>query len=301
MSNRPPPRRAAPIPGEAEAAAGRAAGMRLVLRAEHPQDTRVSVGPVEIGGAGFVVIAGPCAVEGPAQVAEVAGLVAGAGAAMLRGGVYKPRTSPYAFQGLGDAGLPMLREAGRRQGLPVVAEVLDLGQIAAFGEQVDLIQVGARNMQNFSLLRALGRTRKPVLLKRGISATVEEWLLAAEYLLAEGNKDVVLCERGIRTFETATRNTLDLSAVALAKRWTHLPVLVDPSHATGLRELVIPMSLAAAAAGADGLLVEVHPHPEEALSDGFQALTPVLFRELMTRLTPVLAAMGRRLATSGRF
>jgi 3-deoxy-7-phosphoheptulonate synthase len=275
--------------------------MRLVLRAEHPQDTKVSVGPVEIGGAAFVVIAGPCAVEGAAQVAEVAGLVAGAGAAMLRGGVYKPRTSPYAFQGLGDAGLPMLREAGRRQGLPVVAEVLESNQIAAFGEQVDLIQVGARNMQNFSLLRALGRSRKPVLLKRGISATLEEWLLAAEYLLAEGNKDVVLCERGIRTFETATRNTLDLSSVALAKRWTHLPVLVDPSHATGMRDLVIPMSLAAAAAGADGLLVEVHPHPEEALSDGYQALTPILFRELMARLTPVLAAVGRRLATSGRF
>jgi 3-deoxy-7-phosphoheptulonate synthase len=301
MSNRPPPRRAATVPGEAEAAVGRAAGMRLVLRADHPQDTKVQVGAVEIGGAGFVVIAGPCAVEGAAQVAEVAGLVAGAGAAMLRGGIYKPRTSPYAFQGLGDEGLPMLREAGRRQGLPVVAEVLEAGQIAAFGEQVDLIQVGARNMQNFSLLRALGKSRKPVLLKRGISATVEEWLLAAEYLLAEGNKDVVLCERGIRTFETATRNTLDLSAVALAKRWTHLPVLVDPSHATGMRDLVIPMSLAAAAAGADGLLVEVHPHPEEALSDGFQALTPVLFRELMARLTPVLAAVGRRLATSGRF
>jgi 3-deoxy-7-phosphoheptulonate synthase len=275
--------------------------MRLVLRAEHPQDTKVSIGPVEIGGAAFVVIAGPCAVEGAAQVAEVAGLVAGAGAAMLRGGIYKPRTSPYAFQGLGDEGLPMLREAGKRQGLPVVAEVLEASQIATFGEQVDLIQVGARNMQNFSLLRALGKSRRPVLLKRGISATVEEWLLAAEYLLAEGNKDVILCERGIRTFETATRNTLDLSAVALAKRWTHLPVLVDPSHATGLRDLVIPMSLAAAAAGADGLLVEVHPHPEEALSDGFQALTPALFRELMTRLTPVLAAVGRRLATSGRF
>jgi 3-deoxy-7-phosphoheptulonate synthase len=275
--------------------------MRLVLRAEHPQDTKVSVGPVEIGGATFVVIAGPCAVEGAAQVAEVAGLVAGAGAAMLRGGIYKPRTSPYAFQGLGDEGLPMLREAGRRQGLPVVAEVLEASQIAILGEQVDLIQVGARNMSNFSLLRALGKSRKPVLLKRGFSATVEEWLLAAEYLLAEGNKDVILCERGIRTFETATRNTLDLSAVALAKRWTHLPVLVDPSHATGLRDLVIPMSLAAAAAGADGLLVEVHPHPEEALSDGFQALTPALFRELMSRLTPVLAAVGRRLATSGRF
>jgi 3-deoxy-7-phosphoheptulonate synthase len=260
-----------------------------------PSGTRVQVGSLEIGGPAFVVAAGPCAVESAAQTEAVAEVVAGAGANLLRGGVFKPRTSPYAFQGLGEPGLTILGRAGRRHGLPVVAEVLDTAQLETMLDQVDVLQVGARNMQNFSLLRALGKVRRPVLLKRGFSATLEEWLLAAEYLLDGGNDQVILCERGIRTFERATRNTLDLASVALAKQRTHLPVLVDPSHATGVRELVIPMSLAAAAAGADGLLVEVHTEPEHALCDGRQALTPLLFGELMQRLGPVLQAVGRML------
>jgi 3-deoxy-7-phosphoheptulonate synthase len=242
-----------------------------------------------------VVIAGPCAVESAGQTEEVASAVSAAGAHLLRGGAFKPRTSPYAFQGLGEEAVTILGRSGARYGLPVVAEVLDTAQLASMMDHVDVLQVGARNMQNFALLRALGKVRRPVLLKRGFSATVEEWLLAAEYLLDGGNSQVVLCERGIRTFETATRNTLDLASVALAKQRTHLPVLVDPSHATGLRELVIPMSLAAAAAGADGLLVEVHGEPETALCDGRQALTPALFGDLMHRLPAVLAAVGRSL------
>jgi 3-deoxy-7-phosphoheptulonate synthase len=253
------------------------------------------VGPVEIGGSAFVVAAGPCAVESAAQTETAAEVVASAGAHLLRGGAFKPRTSPYAFQGLGDAGLAILGRSGARHGLPVVAEVLETSQLASMIDHVDVLQVGARNMQNFALLRALGKVRRPVLLKRGFSATVDEWLLAAEYLLDGGNTQVILCERGIRTFETATRNTLDLASVALVKQRSHLPVLVDPSHATGLRELVIPMSLAAAAAGADGLLVEVHARPDEALCDGRQALTPELFTELMQRLPSVLQAVGRTL------
>ncbi len=276
--------------------AGAARGPLRVLRAARPGGTRVDVGGVEIGGPGFVVIAGPCAVENAAQTLETAAAVAEAGAHLLRGGVFKPRTSPYAFQGLGEPGLAMLEKAGARAGLPTVAEVLDTSQLATLIDHVDMLQVGARNMQNFPLLRALGKVRRPVLLKRGFAATFEEWLLAAEYLLDGGNEQVVLCERGIRTFETATRNTLDLGAVALAKLRTHLPVLVDPSHATGNRELVPPLALAAAALGADGLLVEVHPHPDQALSDGPQALTPEAFAELMRRLPPVLEAVGRRLA-----
>ena len=251
------------------------------------------MGPVEIGGPAFVVAAGPCAVESAAQTESAAEAVAAAGAHLLRGGAYKPRTSPYAFQGLGEPGLAILRRSGGRRGLPVVAEVLETSQLAAMIDHVDVLQVGARNMQNFALLRALGKVRRPVLLKRGLAATVEEWLLAAEYLLDGGNTQVILCERGIRTFETATRNTLDLASVALVKQRSHLPVLVDPSHATGMRELVIPMALAAAAAGADGLLVEVHARPEEALCDGRQALTPELFAELMQKLPPVLHAVGR--------
>jgi len=258
-----------------------------VLRSARPSGTRVSVGPVEIGGPAFVVAAGPCAVESAAQTESAAEAVAASGAHLLRGGAYKPRTSPYAFQGLGEAGLSILGRSGGRHGLPVVAEVLETSQLASMIDHVDVLQVGARNMQNFALLRAL--------LKRGFAATVDEWLLAAEYLLDGGNTQVILCERGIRTFETATRNTLDLASVALVKQRSHLPVLVDPSHATGLRELVIPMALAAAAAGADGLLVEVHARPEEALCDGRQALTPELFSELMQRLPPVLEAVGRTL------
>jgi len=253
------------------------------------------VGPVEVGGPGFVVAAGPCAVESATQTESVAEAVATAGAHLLRGGAFKPRTSPYAFQGLGEAGLSILGRSGGRHGLPVVAEVLEPSQLASMMDHVDLLQVGARNMQNFALLRALGKIRRPVLLKRGFAATVEEWLLAAEYLLDGGNTQVILCGRGIRTFETVTRNTLDLASVALVKQRSHLPVLVDPSHATGLRELVIPMALAAAAAGADGLLVEVHGKPDEALCDGRQALTPEMFSELMQRLPPVLQALGRTL------
>jgi 3-deoxy-7-phosphoheptulonate synthase len=269
---------------------------RRVLRGARAEGTRVRVGPYEIGGRGFVVIAGPCALESELQAHQVAEAVATHGAHLMRGGVYKPRSSPYAFQGLGDDGVPLLVEAGHKRGLPVVAEVMDQEQLAMMLEHVDMLQVGARNMHNYSLLKALSKVRRPVLLKRGLAATFQEWLQAAEYLLDGGNEQVVLCERGIRTFEPATRNTLDLAAVALAKQKTHLPVLVDPSHATGDRDLVIPMSLAAAAAGADGLLVEVHPNPEQALSDGPQALRPSMFGELMTRLPPVLAAVDRSLA-----
>ncbi|MGA9521086.1 MAG: 3-deoxy-7-phosphoheptulonate synthase, partial [Myxococcaceae bacterium] len=233
--------------------------------------------------------------EGQDQTDTAADAVRSAGGHVLRGGVFKPRTSPYAFQGMGEPGLRVLAEAGRRRGMPIVAEVMDAAQIPLMVEDVDILQVGARNMQNFSLLRALGRVNRPVLLKRGLSGTVQEWLLAAEYVLDAGNPDVILCERGIRTFETATRNTLDLAAVALVKQRSHLPVIVDPSHATGERDLVIPMSLAAAAAGADGLLVEVHPRPEQALCDGAQALTPELFRSLMEKLPAVLGAVGRHL------
>ncbi len=279
---------------------GDPAGPIRVARSTHPSGTRVRVGSLEVGGPAFVVAAGPCAVENTAQTEAVAEAVAGAGASLLRGGVFKPRTSPYAFQGLGEPGLTILSRAGRRYGLPVVAEVLDPAQLETMLDRVDVLQVGARNMQNFSLLRALGKVKAPVLLKRAFSATLEEWLLAAEYLLDGGNDQVILCERGIRTFERATRNTLDLASVALAKQRTHLPILVDPSHATGMRELVIPMSLAAAVAGADGLLVEVHPQPEHALCDGRQALTPAQFGELMERLGPVLQAVGRTLQGRAR-
>ena len=270
-------------------------GPRLALQGARPERTIVRVGELEFGGPGFVVIAGPCAVEGQEQTESAAAAVAEHGAHLLRGGAYKPRTSPYAFQGMGEPGLRVLAEAGRKHGMGVVAEVMDASQIPAMLEYVDVLQVGARNMQNFSLLRALSKVQRPVLLKRGLSATVEEWLLAAEYLRDGGNGDVILCERGIRTFETATRNTLDLGAVAVVKQRSHLPVIVDPSHAAGVRELVIPLTLAAAAAGADGLLVEVHPRPEQALCDGAQALTPSLFGELMARLNPVLHAVDRGL------
>ncbi len=274
---------------------GKPEGMLRVTRAARPEGTRVRVGRVEIGGPGFVVMAGPCAVEGMEQTEQTAAAVAAAGAHVLRGGVFKPRTSPYSFQGMGEPGLRVLAEAARKVGLPIVSEVMETTQIPLMEDYVDILQVGARNMQNFSLLRALGKVRKPVLLKRGLAATVEEWLLAAEYLLEGGNDQVLLCERGIRTFETATRNTLDLSAVALAKQRTHLPVIVDPSHATGEPDLIQPMALAAVAAGADGLLIEVHPRPEQALCDGRQALTPERFQQLMRRLPGVLHAMDRHL------
>jgi len=247
-----------------------------------------------VGGSPFVVMAGPCAVEDAAQIADASAAVANAGCPVLRGGAFKPRTSPYSFQGLGAAGVRLLLEAAAAHGLAVVTEVLEPAELPAL-EGVALLQIGARNMQNFALLKALARLRRPVLLKRGPAATIEEWLLAAEYLLDGGNDQVILCERGIRGFEPSTRNTLDLAAVVIAKQRTHLPVIVDPSHATGRRELVIPLSLAAAAAGADGLLVEVHPRPAEALSDGAQALLPAELDELMRRLIPVVAGVGREL------
>jgi 3-deoxy-7-phosphoheptulonate synthase len=270
-------------------------GPRLVLRERRPHGSLVELSPgLALGGRAFVVMAGPCAVEDAAQIQEAALEVAEAGCPVLRGGAFKPRTSPYSFQGLGAAGVRLLRDAADRRGLAAITEVLEPGDLPAL-EGVAILQVGARNMQNYALLKALSELRRPVLLKRGLAATFEEWLLAAEYLMSGGNEQVILCERGIRTFETVTRNTLDLSSVVLAKQRTHLPVVVDPSHASGTRELVVPLSLAAAAAGADGLLVEMHPHPEEALCDGAQALLPEGLRDLMRRLPPVLAAVDREL------
>lgn len=270
-------------------------GPRRVLRTAQAADTRVQVGAIEVGGPQFVLMAGPCAVESSEQTEAAARIVRGSGGHVLRGGAFKPRTSPYVFQGLGERGVRILAEAGRKHQLPVVSEVVDPTHLPLMCEHVDLLQVGARNMQNFELLKALGRVRRPVLLKRGFSATISEWLLAAEYLLEGGNTQVILCERGIRSFESATRNTLDLSAVAWVKQRSHLPVIVDPSHATGDSALVTPMALAAAAAGADGLLVEVHPNPDAALCDGAQALTSEQLSDLMRRLPAVLAAVGRRL------
>ncbi len=275
------------------------------------QSAVVEVGPVRFGDGSYPVIAGPCSIESEEQVFETARIVAEAGAAMLRGGAFKPRTSPYSFQGLGAEGLRLLQEAGRRRGLPTVTEVLEPGQVELVASRVDMLQVGARSMQNFPLLRAVGRSHRPVLLKRGPAATIEEWLLAAEYVLAEGNQDVVLCERGIRTFGTETRYTLDISAVPVVKTLTHLPVIVDPSHATGRRDLIAPLGLAGRAAGADGMMVEVHPDPSSALSDGPQQLDAAGFRDLMERLgilavrddidridREILGLMSRRLGYS---
>lgn len=253
----------------------------------HPRDTVVEVGEVKIGGGNFQLIAGPCSVESMDQIVSVAESVKSSGAAMLRGGAFKPRTSPYAFQGMRDAGIELLLEAKRVTGLPIVTEIMDLSQLHLF-EEVDLIQVGARNMQNFELLKELGRTRKPVLLKRGLSSTLQELLMSAEYIMAGGNGQVILCERGIRTFETATRNTLDLSAIPLLKSMTHLPVIVDPSHATGLSKLVKPMALGAAAVGADGLIIEVHNDPVHALCDGQQSLTPEAFADVAECVRQIL-------------
>jgi len=269
---------------------------KLVSRELHPHDTIVKIGGVAIGGRAFAVIAGPCAVESLDQTRNTAALVKAAGAVALRAGAYKPRTSPYGFQGHGPEGLKILKQVSEETDLPIVTEVMDTADVAIVAEHADALQIGARNMQNFALLRAVGKAGRPVLLKRGLSAKIEELLLAAEYLLAAGNEQVILCERGIRTFETATRNTLDLNAVPYIKQKTHLPVLVDPSHGTGIRDLVIPMSLAAAACGADGLLVEVHENPAAALSDGAQSLYPEGFRNLMAALGPVAQAVGRILA-----
>ncbi|HJT64917.1 MAG TPA: 3-deoxy-7-phosphoheptulonate synthase [Pyrinomonadaceae bacterium] len=257
---------------------------KLVSRQLRQTRTIVDVRGVKVGGDELVVIAGPCSVESEEQLLETAHAVKAAGADMLRGGAYKPRTSPYDFQGLGVEALHFLKQASRETGLPIVTEVMSETDVEIVAEYADVLQVGARNMQNFSLLRKLAPVPKPILLKRGPSATVKEWLLAAEYLLAGGNANVILCERGIKTFETATRNTLDLAAVALVKELSHLPVLADPSHGTGLRSLITPMSKAAAAAGADGLLIEVHPCPERALSDGPQSLDLDGFATLMNEL-----------------
>ncbi len=258
--------------------------------------TRVGIGHgLEVGG-DFVVIAGPCALESAEQVERSTAAVKQAGGHALRGGAFKPRTSPYSFQGLGEPGLKLLKDAGQRLRMPVVSEVLDAEWVGPMSEAVDVLQIGARNMQNFSLLRAVAKSGRPVLLKRGFGNTLDEWLLAAEYLLDGGNQNVILCERGIRSFDTSLRNTLDLAGMALMKERTHLPVLIDPSHATGRRSLVTPMALAAAAAGADGLLIEVHSAAEHAMCDGAQALDPQDFANLMNGLAPVLNAVGRRLA-----
>ena len=266
---------------------------KLVSREMRPDDTVLDVGGVRLGGPGIVVMAGPCSVESREQLLAAAHAVKAAGARFLRGGAFKPRTSPYEFQGLGEAGLKLLAEARELTGLKVVTEVMDADDLPICLEYADVLQVGARNMQNFSLLKRLGAVRKPVLLKRGQSATVREWLMAAEYLLAHGNDQVALCERGIRTFETATRNTLDLNAVPLLKALTHLPVVVDPSHGIGIRAHVPAMARAAIAAGADAIIVEVHPRPEQALSDGQQSLTPGEFEELMRQVRVIAGAIGR--------
>ncbi len=249
----------------------------------HPMDTIIEVGSARIGGGYFAMIAGPCSVESEAQIVEVAQAVKASGANLLRGGAFKPRTSPYAFQGMGAEGIRLLLKAKEATGLPIVTEIMNISTLDLFAD-VDVIQVGARNMQNFDLLKELGKTKKPILLKRGLANTIQELLMSAEYIMSEGNEKVILCERGIRTFETATRNTLDLSAVAVLHNLTHLPVVVDPSHATGKAELVPPMAMAAAAAGADGIMVEVHNNPAAALCDGAQSLTPAQFDELNRRI-----------------
>ena len=249
----------------------------------HPMDTIIEVGNARIGGGYFAMIAGPCSVESEAQIVEVAQAVKASGANLLRGGAFKPRTSPYAFQGMGAEGIRLLLKAKEATGLPIVTEIMNISTLDLFAD-VDVIQVGARNMQNFDLLKELGKTKKPILLKRGLANTIQELLMSAEYIMSEVNEKVILCERGIRTFETATRNTLDLSAVALLHNLTHLPVVVDPSHATGKAELVPPMAMAAAAAGADGIMVEVHNNPAAALCDGAQSLTPAQFDELNRRV-----------------
>lgn len=253
----------------------------------HPNNSVIDVGGVKIGGGQLQIIAGPCSIESEEQLCSIAESVKAAGATILRGGAFKPRTSPYAFQGLRAHGLDLLLKAKKLTGLPIVTEVMDLSQLNLF-DDVDFIQVGARNMQNFELLKELGRMDKPILLKRGLSSTLQELLMSAEYIMSEGNEKVVLCERGICTFETATRNTLDLSAIPLLKELTHLPIIIDPSHATGIARLVRPMAIAAAAAGADGLMIEVHNDPPHALCDGVQSLTPEVFAELVQQINSIL-------------
>ena len=268
---------------------------KLASRDFHPQDTVVPINGVTVGGKQLVIMAGPCAVESRDGLLEVAQAVKNAGAQMLRGGAFKPRTSPYSFQGLGEEGLRLLAAAREQTGLPVVTEVMAPEQVPLVTTYADILQIGTRSMQNYALLHAVGEAQRPVLLKRGLMSTVEELLMAAEYILSHGNHRVMLCERGIRTFEKYTRNTLDISAVPLLKQLSHLPVVVDPSHGTGKWELVAPVAKAAVAAGADGLLIEVHPHPQEALSDGAQSLKPETFAQLMVELRAVAQAVGREL------
>ncbi len=259
----------------------------------HPQDTVVQIGNAKIGGGNFSVIAGPCSVETEEQIIAVAQDVKRSGAAMLRGGAFKPRTSPYSFQGMGLDGLELLLQAKQETGLPIVTEIMSPKYCEAFEEKVDLVQIGARNMQNFDLLKEVGKMSKPVLLKRGLSSTYEEWIMSAEYIMSEGNENVILCERGIRTFETYTRNTLDVSAIPAIKRMSHLPIIVDPSHSGGQRWLVEPLAMAAIAAGADGIIVEVHNDPPHALCDGQQSLTPGEFHGLMGKMGALVDLMGK--------
>jgi 3-deoxy-7-phosphoheptulonate synthase len=266
---------------------------KLASRTFKPEGTVIQIDDVRIGGDEVIVMAGPCSAENEEQVFTTAAAVKKAGAKILRGGAFKPRSSPYSFQGLGEEGLRMLREAADQHNMKLVSEVMDVSQIDLVGRYSDIYQVGARNMQNYTLLRELGRTRKPVLLKRGIAATIEEWLLSAEYILAGGNTDVILCERGIRTFESYTRNTLDISAIPVIKTLSHLPIITDPSHATGKRDKVAPMARASVAAGADGIIVEVHTNPDKALSDGAQSMFPAQFDRVMAELRIIAPAIGR--------
>ena len=269
---------------------------KLAAREFHPPDTIVDVRGIKVGGGSFVVIAGPCAVESEEQIMHTARAAREAGATMLRGGAFKPRSSPYTFRGMGEDGLKLLAQARGETGLPIVTEVMTPTDVELVARYADVLQIGARNMQNYQLLEEVGRSGMPTLLKRGLSATIEEWLLSAEYVIAQGNPNVILCERGIRTFETATRNTMDLNAVALAKRRSHLPVIADPSHGTGKWYLVPPLAIAALGAGADGLIIEIHPDPDRAKSDGGQSLTLENFAALMPKIAAVTAAVGRTLA-----
>ena len=266
---------------------------KLASRTFHPQDTVITVGRCAIGSDQLALMAGPCSIEGEAQAFEIAEQVAKAGATVMRGGAFKPRTSPYSFQGLGEEGLKILRRAADAFGLAVVSEVIDTQQVAMVARYADILQLGARNMQNYALLREVGHAEKPVLLKRGLAATIEEWLMSAEHILSQGKTQVILCERGIRTFETYTRNTLDLNAIPVVRELSHLPVIVDPSHGTGIRNKVAPMARASIAAGADGLLIEVHCDPDHALSDGAQSMFPNQFDRLMAELRIIAPAIGR--------
>jgi 3-deoxy-7-phosphoheptulonate synthase len=268
---------------------------KLASRDFHPEDTVIKIGDATVGGTDLWVTAGPCSVEGRELLLESAQLVRNMGAHALRAGAFKPRTSPYSFQGMGEKGLQILAEAREAFGLPIVTEVMDTREVELVDRYADVLQIGTRNMQNFALLKEVGRSSKPVLLKRGMTATIEEWLMAAEYVMSEGNHNVILCERGIRTYETATRNTLDLSAVVVAKQLTHLPVVVDPSHGVGKRDFVVAMARAGVAAGADGILVEVHQRPNEAKSDAAQTIGPAAFQQMMTEIGAIAEVLGRRL------